>query len=68
MDLIKHSMYTGREKQCVKGIATVLAGLMAAQTRKPNEEGPNTLLYVYHGRTVRGKILANRCALYDPLK
>lgn len=46
----------------------MLAGLTAAQTRKPNEEGPNTLLYVYHGRTVNGKILANRCALYDPLK
>lgn len=29
------------QKQCVKGIAAVLVGLVAAKSRKPEQEGPN---------------------------
>lgn len=32
------------QKQCVKGIATVLAGLVAAKSRKTEKERPNILL------------------------
>lgn len=56
------------QKRRVKGIATVLAGLVAAKSRKQKQKGPNTLLYMGHGRTVNSEILANRCALYGCLK
>jgi len=55
------------QKQCIKVVATVLAGLMAAQSRKPKQDRPNTVLYMHHGRTVNGKILANTCTLHSHL-
>lgn len=32
------------QEQCVKGIATVLAALVAAKSREAEQEGPNILL------------------------